>query len=263
MKLSVLAVGVVVAVAAALAAAYFNQRIFIYKPHAEVVQPDVAGVSVEHIRTSDGETLVAWTHPAPKGAPMFLFFDGNGGAPEQWDERWHAIIGGGAGFLAVYYRGYSGSTGHPTEEGLNRDALAGYDWLVAHGYAPHDIVIHGFSLGTGVAIRLATERPARALVLEAPYTRLGDVTRIFVKFSDLFLMDRFPSIDRIKGVHIPVLVAHGDSDSTVPFRMGEAIYAAANPPKEFVRMHGSEHVTQVHDGLYRHVFAFLARHPQG
>src|SRR5262245_38780512 len=120
-------VGITTAVLVALALAGLLtlsacQRSLIYFPNRAQVAPTLAGVSVELIRTSDGETLVAWYHaPSRAGEPVLLFFDGNGGSPEQWNERWSAIAEHGAGFLAVYYRGYSGSTGHPTETGLRED----------------------------------------------------------------------------------------------------------------------------------------------
>src|SRR5262249_33104414 len=128
----------------------------------------------QHIRTEDGETLVGWYLP-PKttnGArgPVFLFFDGNAGRPDVWEHRYRHIEEGGGGFLYLSYRGFSGSTGAPNEAGLYVDARAGYDWLIALGYTASDIVIDGYSLGAGPAAHLAAERPARALVLEAPYT---------------------------------------------------------------------------------------------
>ena len=166
------------ALAAFYAAGHFYGRSVLYHPTRAVVAPTTAGVSAERIATEDGETLVAWWLPPQQGQPVFLFFDGNGGRPEIHDTadgRWARMAAHGAGFLAVYYRGYSGSTGSPTEQGLRRDARAGYDWLIARGYAPDDIVIHGFSLGSAVAVQLAAERPARALILEAPMTGIDDI----------------------------------------------------------------------------------------
>jgi uncharacterized protein len=264
MKLLRLIVVTLIAIAVAgIAGVTVFQRSLEYLPHTEVVAPTQIGVSVQRIRTIDGETLIAWYLPAPKGAPIFLFFDGNGGAPEFWTARWKAIADGGAGFLAVYYRGYSGSTGHPTEAGLHEDAREGYDWLKAHGYKPSDIVIEGFSLGTGVAVRLATEREARALILEAPFASAADAGQERFPFLPVHLLmwDQFKSRDYIGKVHMPLFVAHGDADSVVPYKEGQALFALANEPKEFVTMPGSNHTTMVDDGLFPHIWAFLAKHP--
>lgn len=247
------------------AAATLNQRAFIYYPHQEEVAPNYPGVKAVRVETEDGETLVAWWRPpSAPGAPVFLFFDGNAGRPEIQEGRWRRIVEGGAGFLAVYYRGYSGSSGRPSEQGLYADARAGYDWLIAHGYTSRDIVIHGISLGSGVATHLAAERPARALILEAPFTSVDDVARDRYGFlAALVIRDRFPSRDRIAAAHMPVLIAHGDADSVIPFAQGQRLFALANEPKEFVRMPGSDHATLVRDGVYEHVWPFLAVHPPG
>lgn len=259
-RLTVLLVfGLLLAAVGALAAC---QRSLMYFPTHAQVAPTLPGVSVEHVRTEDGETLIAWYHaPTRAGQPILLFFDGNGGRPEGWDERWTRIGDHGAGFLALYYRGYSGSTGHPTEAGIHIDARAGYDWLIAHGYKPSDIVIHGFSLGAGPAVRLAMERPARALVLEGPYTGVDDVARVHFSVLASLVWDRFPTRDWIGQVHMPVLIVHGDRDNVVPLAQGERLYALANDPKEFVRVPGGGHVNLVYDGFYESVWAFLDRHP--
>lgn len=262
--LAVLAV-LCVAIGLGIVGAAANTRMFIYHPSRIQHAVNYHGVSLEHIRTADGETLIAWYLPPPvidgKRGPIFLFFDGNAGRPEVWEGRWRRIEHGGAGFLAVYYRGYSGSTGTPSERGLNLDARAGYDWLIAHDYAPRDIVIHGFSLGTGPAVQLASEKSARALILEAPYTGLDDVGRVWVGPFGALVADKFASRDVIARVHMPVLIVHGDHDRVIPFKQGERLFALANEPKQFVRMPGSDHATLVHDGIYDHIWPFIDAHP--
>ncbi len=254
-------------VLAALAALYLGARNYarsiLYQPSHAVVTPTLPGVSAERIETGDGETLVAWYARPQPGQPIFLYFDGNGGAPEMWDARWRLITEHGAGFLAVYYRGYSGSTGSPSERGLITDARAGYDWLIAQGYAPGDIVIHGFSLGSAVAVQLAAEKPARALILEAPMTGIDDIARAHAPggFTG-FMRDTFQSRAFMPRVAMPVLIAHGDADGVIPFAHGEALYALARQPKQFVRIEGGDHTTLPRDGLYDHIWPFLDSHPE-
>lgn len=253
------------ALAAPIAALMSCQNSFIYYPHAEEAAPNFPGVEAVRIETADGESLVAWHLPPPQqGQPIFLFFDGNGGRPQIWGGRWRRIAEGGAGFLAVYYRGYSGSTGRPSERGLHMDARAGYDWLLMQGYKPQDIVIHGFSLGSGIAMNLARERPARALVLEAPFTGVDHVAAAhFTPLAGLLVRDSYRSRDWIGDVRMPVLIAHGDHDTVIPFEQGERLFALAGQPKTFVRMEGSDHATLVRDGVYDHIWRFLEQHDPG
>jgi uncharacterized protein len=234
----------------------------IYRPHTEQAAPNFPETQAVRIATEDGEALVAWYRAPEQGQPIFLYFDGNGGRPQIWGGRWRRIAESGAGFLAVCYRGYSGSTGRPSERGLHLDARAGYDWLIANNYQPRDIVIHGFSLGSGPAVRLAAERPARALILEAPFTGVDDVAAShFTPASRLFIRDRFRTRDWIGDVRMPVLIVHGDADTVIPFTQGERLFALAREPKQFVRMEGSDHATLVRDGIYPHIAQFLAAHP--
>ncbi|ANP45440.1 hypothetical protein ATE48_05675 [Candidatus Viadribacter manganicus] len=264
-RLKPIAVGglvVIVVLAALYAGLHFYGRGMIYHPSHAVIAPDIAGVRAEHISTADGEVLVAWFHAPRPGQPVILFFDGNGGRPEIQDGRWRRIIDHGVGFLALYYRSYSGSTGSPSEEGLRLDARAGYDWLIAQGITPDDIVIHGFSLGSAVAVQLAAEKPARALILEAPMTGIDDIARQHGAgvFAGL-IQDSFRSRDYITRVQMPVLIAHGDTDSVIPFAHGERMFELAREPKQFVRFSGSDHSTLVRDGLYDQVWPFLDAHP--
>lgn len=238
------------------------QRSLIFHPDVEEVAPNFPDTWAVRIATEDGESLVAWYRAPEEGQPIFLFFDGNGGRPQIWGGRWRRIVETGAGFLAVYYRGYSGSTGRPSERGLHLDARAGYDWLITQGYEPRDIVIHGFSLGSGVATRLASERPARALILEAPFTGVDDVVASRLTPASAFLVrESFRSRDWIGDIQMPILVVHGDADTVIPFSQGRRLYVLANEPKQFVRMRGSDHATLVRDGIYPHITAFLAQHP--
>lgn len=253
---------VVALIAVGILLLYLNANSLIYHPHREEVAPNFADTRAVRIATEDGESIVAWYRAPQPGQPMFLFFDGNGGRPQIWEGRWRRITESGAGFLAVYYRGYSGSTGRPSERGLHLDARAGYDWLIAQGYQPHDIIIHGFSLGSGVATHLAREVSARALILEAPFTGVDDVAAThFSPLARVLIRDSFRSRDWIGDVRMPVLIVHGDRDTVVPYAQGQSLYALANEPKQFVTIPGSDHATLVRDGMYPHIWEFLAQHP--
>lgn len=212
------------------------------------------------LRTPDGETLAAWYMAPRPGRPVYLFLHGKGGALHRHVGRWKRIREHGDGVLAFSYRGYPGSTGSPSEAGLVTDARAAYDWLRAHGHAARDIVIHGLSLGSGVAVQLAASVPARALILEAPYTAIVDVAAERYPYVPVhtLMSDQFRSREHIARVTMPILIAHGDRDSVIPFHHAERLYALAPEPKTFARMAGSDHATLPRDGLYeRHVWPFV------
>jgi fermentation-respiration switch protein FrsA (DUF1100 family) len=264
-KAAIIAAAVVAALYLLLIAGlYFLQRSIQYPGWAvaEPVEPSsLAGLGIRDVRikTPDGETLDAWFAPPDPGKPVIVYLHGNGGRLS--DARWRYIRmhAQGVGFLALSYRGYGNSTGRPTEEGLFIDGLAAYDWLRAQGVAANDIVLHGHSLGSGVATYVATQRPIRALILEAPFTAAVDVAADLYWFIPVswLMSDHYASRERIKDVHVPILIAHGERDSVVPFEQGARLYGLANPPKAFVRMRGSDHSTLTRDGVYHCYWKFL------
>lgn len=224
---------------------YASQDELLYPGYGHVSGPPAADgppIQVVTLDTPDGERLVGWWLPPQPGQPTFLMFNGNGVGLAADGARWAELSLRGAGFLTVAYRGYDGSTGRPREADLIADAHLAYDWL-AERVPPSDIIIEGFSLGSGVAVALAADRPARALVLEAPYSAIVDVAAATYPWLPvrLFMRDRFLSRDRIGRVDMPVLIVHGDHDTVVPIEQGRALYALARSPKRFVRVPGAGH----------------------
>ncbi|MGH7378363.1 MAG: alpha/beta hydrolase, partial [Candidatus Methylomirabilales bacterium] len=147
----------------------------------------------------------------------------------------------GAGVLLLDYRGYGGSGGAPTEEGLYRDGEAAAAWVEAQGLGP--LVYVGESLGTGVAVEVALRRPPAALVLQSPFTSLTDVAARHYPYLPvrLLLKDRYESLEKIARVSCPVLVIHGDRDSIIPIAQGRKLFEAVPGRKAFLEVPGGDH----------------------
>ena len=217
----------------------------------------LAGFEDVEIATSDGERLVAWWKPPEAGRALILYFHGNGGSLLNRRDRVRALAADGRGVLIVSYRGYSGSTGTPSEAGLALDGEAAWRWLGS--YAPGRIVLYGESLGSAVAVRLASEQAVGGVILDAPFTSIADVARPSFWFVplDRLLTNRFRSIDRIGAIRAPLLVMHGDRNRVVPFALGERLFAAAPEPKRFERLAGIDHVSVLESGGLAFVRTFL------
>jgi hypothetical protein len=245
-----------------LAVMHRFQHRLMYFPDARRCAPaDVGFPQAEEVAlsTSDGETLVAW-HVAPRGGkPVVLYFQGNAGALDLRVGRFQWLTADGTGLLALCYRGYGGSSGRPSEQGLIRDAIAAYDFAAAR-YAPARIVPWGESLGTAVAVALAAERNVGGLILDAPFTSAADVGAAAYPFIPVrrLIKDTFRSDLRIAKVSAPVLVLHGERDRVVPIRFGEALFALAREPKRMVRFPNGGHVDLDDHGAADVVKEFLA-----
>jgi fermentation-respiration switch protein FrsA (DUF1100 family) len=223
-----------------LAALYFKQREFIFPiPQTVRTAPDAAGFpeAEEHVlTTADGEKVIIWYVPAKPGHAVVIYFPGNGDFLAGFFGRFRAMIADGTGVVALSYRGYAGSSGQPSEQGLLQDAAAAYAFISTR-YSADRIVVWGFSLGSGVAVALAAEQPVAKLILEAPYTSIADVAAsacpIFpVRFV---MLDPFHSDQRIARVKAPLLFMHGARDATIPIAFGERLFELAPESKRFVR----------------------------
>lgn len=224
---------------------YLAQRSLMYfpdpvrKPPASVGLPQAEEVALD---TPDGERLIAWHAPPRDGKPVVLYFQGNGGGLDLRADRFRKLVSDGTGLLALNYRGYGGSSGRPSEQGLVTDAHTAHAFAVSR-YAPERLVLWGESLGTGVAVALAAERPVGRVLLESPYTATVDVAASIYPFIPVrFLMkDQFRSDQRIARVTAPVLILHGALDRIIPIQFGERLYAMIRGPKQFIRLPQADH----------------------
>jgi fermentation-respiration switch protein FrsA (DUF1100 family) len=223
------------------------QRRLQYFPDRRPAHPAEAGMSgVEELRltTDDGETLVAWHAPPREGYPLILYFHGNGGSLVDRVPRFRLFTASGYGFLALSYRGYGGSSGSPTENGLMCDGEAAYREARARGYRSDRIVLMGESLGTAIATVLASVHDAAALVLDSPYSSAVAVAAAHYWMLPVrwLLLDRYRSDLVIPNVHIPVLMVHGDEDVIVPLGLARRLFDLANEPKTFLSAPGGGHL---------------------
>jgi uncharacterized protein len=209
---------------------YAFQRHLLYHPDRTVRPPaefGLADAAVEHIKTADGEDIMVWWIPpsAPE-KPTFLYFHGNGGNLSYRPNRFARLAADGSGVMAVSWRGYAGSTGEPSEEGLMLDAKATYKVLRSR-VEPSRIVLVGESLGTGLAVKLAADVPVAALILDSGYSSMLDVA------SDKFpwtparwlLRDAYRADLAAPSVSVPVFQVHCIDDPVIPIEFGRQLNA--------------------------------------
>jgi hypothetical protein len=256
-------VGIVVALyVAVLALMYVFQRDLMYFPDTRHRPPAAAGLpqaAEVKFDSGDGVHLLAWFIPPRDDKRLVLYFQGNAGGLDLRVERFRWLTADGTGLMALCYRGYGGSSGSPSEQGLIRDALAGYAFAATH-VPPQRIVLFGESLGSAVAVALGAEREVGGLILDAPFTSAADIGAAAYPFAPVrwLMKDAFHSDRRIGRVHAPLLVLHGERDGVVPIRFGERLFALANEPKRMVRFPQGGHVNLDDHGAEKVVKAFLA-----
>ncbi|MFV0473265.1 MAG: alpha/beta hydrolase, partial [Pikeienuella sp.] len=174
------------------------------------------------------------------------------------------LMEAGYGLAMMEYRGSGATKGPPGETRFAADARALYDQLdqlTAAPAAAEARILHGFSLGSGVAVRLAAERRFAAVMLEASYPRL---CRYFERRNHglplcaLMWRERYDAIDRIAAIDAPKLFIHGAQDQALPLPWAEELFAAAGEPKRMEALSGGGHADLAAHGLFPAIFAFLA-----
>jgi len=245
-----------------LALMYVFQRSLMYFPDPARLAPAAAGFPrAEEVsfKSDDGEPLLAW-QVAPHGdKPVVMYFQGNAEGFKPRVGRFSWLTADGTGLLALCYRGYGGSTGRPTEDGLIRDARAAYDFVRKRDPGKR-IILFGESLGTGVAVALAAEREVAGIILDAPYTSTAEVGAAAYPFAPVrwLIKDSFHSDERIARVHAPLLILHGERDNIIPVRFGEKLFALGHEPKRIVHFPLGGHVDLDDYGAAKVVKEFLA-----
>ncbi len=250
--------------AVVIAGAPYVERALMYHPNGERVPPakeGLEGVEDLTLETPDGERLVAWYSPARAGQPTLLYFHGNGGTLGARADRLAGYREMGRGFLIMSYRGYSGSTGSPSEARNVADAKLAYDTLRGFGVAADDIILYGESLGSGVAVQVAAEKPAAGIVLDAPYTSILDVAERCYPYlpSRMLMRDRYDTMKYLPRVTIPMLVIHGEQDEVIPVAMGREVAAKAPGPSEIATFAGAGHSDHYNYGSFEAVNAWIDR----
>jgi fermentation-respiration switch protein FrsA (DUF1100 family) len=241
---------------------YVTQRSLMYFPDTTHVTPAQAGLAPAEevaLTAADGVGITVW-HVAPKDdKPVILYFHGNGGALHYRVERFKKLIADGIGLVALEYRGFGGNAGTPSEHGLIADAEAAYAFASAR-YPAKQIVLWGESLGSGVAVAIAAEKPVGRVILEAPFTSTAAVASLRYWYMPvrLLMKDQFHSDKRIGKVTAPLLILHGFQDKTVPYAMGEQMFELANQPKHIVKFLDGGHEDLDTNGALNAVARFLA-----
>jgi fermentation-respiration switch protein FrsA (DUF1100 family) len=207
---------------------------WIYRPYkGRFLDPVTLGVRDCYFLASDGVRLNAWYLAAPSGQPTVLYFHGNGGSLSTMDRTLAEMKRARFGVLLVDYRGYGLSAGRPSEPGLYRDGLAAYEYCRKLGVPAERLLVHGQSLGGGVASYVVSQRACAGLILESTFTSFPEVAAkvcgggISGRLAYLAVNTRFPTQRRLASLKIPLLVIHGEQDELIPCSMGRALYRAA------------------------------------
>jgi uncharacterized protein len=249
-RVSTLLFSILVAYVLVLALIRIFERRFVFFPNYPgrlMGDWNPRGLPVQDVwlTSSDGTILHAWWIPNDKAKFTFLAFHGNAGNIADRAGVYEFLRDIPANVFAVEYRGYGRSMGRPTEEGFYRDAETAFKYLVStRGTDPKTILSFGQSLGTAVAAHLAAQHEVGEVVLEAPFPSAARIARRifwFLPGIGLLVHSQFDTEARLKEITAPIFIVHCNQDPVVPYQLGQEVYNAARPPKNFLEIDGYCH----------------------
>jgi len=257
---------VLVAGAAALTAFLLQGRILFQGARASEQRHQELRDAYPHVEeqsliAADGVQLHGWlvksTHRDP--SPLVIYFGGNGEEVSWMADRASELAGWS--LLLMSYRGYGLSEGRPTERKLLEDALAVYDRIARRQDIDGErIVAMGRSLGSGIAVYLASERIVSGTILITPYDSIAAVAHERFPFLPvrLLLRHRFEAASWAAEVCVPMLALLAAEDSVIPPRRSQGLVSAWGGPREVHLLEGVGHNSiDRHPAYWRSIERFL------
>lgn len=223
-----------------------NHTFFPSKYPTGVWDPSVYGLGVDDVwfESEDGTALHGWWMTHPKATATVVFCHGNSGSIGDLVGLYPKLLRLKINLFVFDYRGYGRSAGQPSEAGLFSDVRAALDFVNGEkGVDWPEIVLFGHSLGGAVATDGALHRPVAGLVVQASFTQTKDMARIVYPNLPVhvFTRNQFRSIEKVTQLAMPKLFIHGTEDGTIPFEIGERLYAAAAEPKAWYEVPRAGH----------------------
>lgn len=173
---------------------------------------------------------------------IVLYLHGNAGNLEDWGNVYSQFTSRNYDVVIVDYRTYGKSTGKLTEENIHSDIQYIYDEIKKE-FSEKEIVVFGRSLGSGIAVKLASSNKPKALILETPYYSILEIAQKTVPFIpvNLILKFKFESNKYITKVKSPILFLHGKKDQVIPFQSGIKLYNLVKENSSFITFEEGTH----------------------
>ncbi len=212
-----------------------------------------------YIKTDDNIELLSWYHKGDLNLPILLYFHGNSFNIGDRANRIDRYINKSWSVLLISWRGFGGNKGNPTEKNLYKDGEAAIKWIKNNTDFNFDqIVVYGESLGSGVAVELATRYKFLSVVLEAPFTSIVDIAkkRYPIFPTKLLVRDKFDNYSKIDQLKSPILIISGKKDEIVPHSHSKKLIKKANIKKNSVFVDEAIHNNLYDFGIEKEVIDF-------
>lgn len=242
------------------------QRELLYHPPSDLPDSYIESElkSYEPVTIASGKLKLTsyFSRPKTSTEPIILVFHGNASHPAFIAPAFAQMQNQGYGIFLFEYRGYGGNPGEPTEKGLEEDATAALQDYLLKNFPDNPLIIYGQSLGSGVAVDVASRHPGKidGLILEVPFASLVDVVSRkfpYIPLPHLLLHDPYRSDQKIDKVTAPKLFLLAGEDEVVGYETGQSLYNLATEPKKLVEYPNARHNTVTDYGSASATYDFI------
>ena len=243
--------------------------VFLPKPSVTPASFQMSGVTLNemYFPVADSVQLNAWHLTQPDARATVLFYGGNGFYLVQSLGYIQALTDYPVNIFMFDYRGYGRSGGTPSVDAFKQDALAAYRVVTdSLGASPDRLIVHGHSLGTFLASRVAAEKPIAGVVLENPATDVdGWVDSVVPWFVRLFVdlevdeaLQGESNVAALQEIDVPLLIVGGEKDNVTNPDMARTLHEkAASPSKNLVIVEDGAHNELYEAAAYRQAYRAL------
>lgn len=221
-----------------------RQNAMIFRPGPELARsPADLGVEYEDLDLpgEEGGSIHGWWIPGSAAGKAVIYFHGSDGNVTCELPTLAFFLGLGTSVAMVEYPGYGRSGGRPSERGCYQAAEAAWHFVRAtKGFRGDDVILYGQSLGSAVAVYLASSRRCGGLVVQSGFTSVVEMAALACPYLPVapFCRTKMNSLERIASCRCPVLVLHSPSDEHIPIVQARRLYERAPAPKRFVELGG-------------------------
>jgi len=192
--------------------------------------------------TSEGKSIHGLLFKADSSKGLIFYLHGNAGSLKSWGEVAKTYTALNYDVFILDYRGYGKSEGKITSESqLFNDNQLVYNQLKKR-YSEDKIIVLGYSIGTGLAAKLASTNKPRLLILQAPYYNLTDMMKHRFSFIPTFLLKyKFATNQYLKTCKMPLVIFHGNEDRVIYYESSLKLKAEFKPQDTLITLMGQGH----------------------
>ncbi len=240
---------------------YFGQDSLIFNPHKLQEDYHFSSTNEVEIKVNEDVFLNAlWIRDEnPRGAILYLH--GNRGSNKRCQHQAMNMSNNGYDILMVDYRGYGKSDGEIYSQAqLYADVQKVYDYM-KESYREDQIIIAGYSLGSGMASYLAANNSPQQLVMIAPYLNFYELKKRYVPIYIPNFLIKYPldNVSHLKNIKCPVTLFHGTMDRVIPYKHSEQLVTLYSDKVKLITLNKESHRGAIFNGLFRRKFGELIR----